>query len=95
MVAGIDGTAVTVALVSGLFLLSGQIVTALFAYLANRRAKEAVYEAGRAANQTQPSNGVRLATIVEQVNEKIDGVALDVRDTRQALMRHITDSNIH
>lgn len=86
---------VTVALVSGVFLLAGQIVTGWFAFMANRRAKEAHYEAGRAANQTQPSNGVRLATIVEQVNEKIDGVAMEVRDSRQALLRHITDSAIH
>lgn len=86
---------VTVAWVSGVFLLLGQIVTAFFAYLANKTAKEARHEAGRAANQTQPSNGVRLATIVEQVNEKIDGVAMDVRDARQALLRHITDSEIH
>lgn len=95
MVGVIDGTAVTVALVSGVFLLASQVATGVLAYLANRRAKEAHYEASRAATQTQPSNGVRLATIVEQVNEKIDEVALDVRDTRQALLRHITDTSIH
>lgn len=86
---------VTVSWVSGLFLLAGQIVTAAFAYLANRTAKQARHEAGRAANQTQPSNGVRLATIVEQVNEKMDEMGMDVRDLRAATLRHITDSNIH
>lgn len=94
MLGAIDNS-VTVAWVSGFFLVAGQIATGIFAYLANRRAKEAHYEAGRAANQTQPSNGVRLATIVEQVDAKIDGVAIDVRDTRAALLRHITDSAIH
>lgn len=86
---------VDVAFVSGLFLVLGQAITALFAFLATRTARDARNEATRAANQTQPSNGIRLATIVEQVNEKMDGMAMDVRDLRAATLRHITDSEIH
>lgn len=92
---GVIDESITVAWVSGVFLLLSQVATGVFAFLANRRAKEARFEASRAATQTQPSNGVRLATIVEQMDAKIDSVAMDVRDSRAALLRHITDSAIH
>lgn len=95
MLSVVSEQAVTVAWISGAFLLAAQIATGVFAYLANRTAAATRRDAERAAYQTQPSNGVRLATIVEHLDKKLDNISSDLHATRTALFTHLTDTEIH